>query len=343
MSRIKDLYEIYREIYVEPSKEAWHLAAEYGYLPYIVQRYIDMLGLDGAIRLIEAFKHPPKPVVRVNRTLIEPAQLEQRLRSLGFQLDKIPWSDNAYWVVKSPESPTIGSTHEYLKGYYYVHRDATSLLPVILLMHEYSGDVLDACAAPGGKTTHIAELLKLRGGGLVYANDLVLYRLRALIGHVMRLKLDNVVVMWSDARKLPQKIGRKFARVLLDAPCSGEGRISVDPTRKTKTSLLDLAIMVRREIELLWSLVDVVEPGGILAYVTCSIAPEENEYVVSEVLSKKGGLELVEPPVRPLKFSKGLTEYRGLKFHPETEKCLRVWPFEHGLFGYAICLLRRKQ
>ncbi|MEM4224388.1 MAG: RsmB/NOP family class I SAM-dependent RNA methyltransferase [Desulfurococcaceae archaeon] len=342
MSRPKDLHEILREIYVEPSREAYELALKYGYLPYMVQRYIDMLGYRVAVLLLESFEKPPKPVVRVNTLLITPKDLKNRLEQLGFQLEEIRWSSEAFHVKRAPHSPSIGATHEYLKGFYYVHKDATSLIPVMLLLHGYEGDVLDACAAPGGKATYIAQILKSRGKGVVYANDLVLYRLKSLVGHVMRLKLDNVVVLWSDARKLPMKIGRTFDRVLLDAPCSGEGRISVDPGRKTRTSVLDLAIMVKREIELLWSLVDIVSEGGIIAYVTCSIAPEENEYVVNEVLRGKGGLEVVEPPLRLLDYSKGLTEYRNLKFSEEMEYCIRIWPFKHELFGYYICLLRKK-
>jgi 16S rRNA C967 or C1407 C5-methylase (RsmB/RsmF family) len=173
-------------------------------------------------------------------------------------------------------------------------------------MHEYVGDVLDACAAPGGKVTFIAQILHERGW-LVFANDLVLYRLKALVGHVARMRLENVVVTWSDARKLKDRLKRRFKRVLLDAPCSGEGRIMVDPERRTRTSILDLAILVKREIELLYSLSDMLEPGGTLVYVTCSIAPEENEYVVSKVLSLRGDLEVVEPPVRLFDYSKGLT------------------------------------
>jgi NOL1/NOP2/sun family putative RNA methylase len=336
-----ELFEILREIYVEPSREALELALQYGYLPYMVQRYLDMLGERGTIALLKAFENPVKPVVRTNTVLIDPRDLKRRLEALGFKLEPIPWSRESFWVIEAPESPSIGATHEYLKGLYYVHRDATSLIPVHLLMHEYVGDVLDACAAPGGKATFIAQILHERGG-LVFANDLVLYRLKALVGHVARMRLENVVVTWSDARKLKDRLKRRFKRVLLDAPCSGEGRIMVDPGRKTRTSILDLAILVKREIELLYSLSDTLEPGGILAYVTCSIAPEENEYVVSKVLSLRGDLEVIEPPLRLLDYSKGLTSFGKMNFREEVENCIRIWPHIHGLFGYAICLLRKR-
>jgi len=335
------IHEIYREIYVEPSKHAVELALKYGYLPYMVQRYIDMLGVDEAQELLEAFEKPVRPVVRTNTLLIEPGELKGRLESLGFRLEEIPWAPGSYWVSSLPRSPTLGSTHEYLKGYYYVHRDATSLLPVLLLLRDYTGDVLDACAAPGGKATFMAQILKERGNGVVYANDYVLYRLKSLIGHVMRMKLDNIVVTWSNAVNIPGKLPRRFKRILLDAPCSGEGRISVDPKRKARTSILDLAILVRREIELLSKLIDSLDEDGILAYVTCSIAPEENEYVVSKVLESRHDIEIVEPGVKLLEYSPWLTSYRGIEFPEELRKCIRIWPHKHGLFGFTTCLVRR--
>jgi NOL1/NOP2/sun family putative RNA methylase len=337
-----ELYEIYRDIYIEPTREAYELALEYGYLPYMIQRYIDILGYKEALELIRAFEKPVKPVVRTNTLLVTSSELKNRLQQLGFKLEEISWAQGSFWVIEKPKSPTLGATHEYLKGYYYVHRDASSLIPVLLLLYEYSGDILDACAAPGGKATYVAQILKQRGSGVVYANDLVPYRLRALIGHIMRMKLDNIVVTWSDARILYSKLKRKFNRILLDSPCSGEGRISIDPSRKRKTSILDLAILVKREIELLSSLVDLLEPGGILAYVTCSIAPEENEYVVNYVIRAKSGFKLIEPPIKLLNYSKGIIEYRNLKFSEEVENCIRLWPHIHGLFGYTICLVRRE-
>jgi len=338
-----ELYEIYRDIYTEPTREAYELALEYGYLPYIVQRYIDILGYKGALELIRAFEKPVKPVIRTNTLLVTSLELRNRLQQLGFKLEEIPWAQGSFWVIEKPKSPTLGATHEYLKGYYYVHRDASSLIPVLLLLYEYSGDILDACAAPGGKATYAAQILKQRGSGVVYANDLVLYRLRALVGHIMRMNLDNIVVTWSDARALTSKLKRRFSRILLDAPCSGEGRISIDPGRKQRTSILDLAVLVKREIELLSSLLDLLEPGGLLAYVTCSIAPEENEYVVDYVIRAKKCFELVEPPLKLLEYSKGIVEFRNLKFSEEVEKCIRLWPHIHGLFGYTICLVRRRR
>lgn len=335
-----DVGAIIRDIWVEPSQFARKLAEKYGYIPYMVERYIKILGFTEAHRLLEAFEKPLKPVVRTNIRLVSPERLASRLGKLGFRLKQIAWAPYAFRVVSEPRSPSIGATHEYLKGLYYVHRDAASLIPGILLTHSYDGDVLDACAAPGGKATHIAMLL---GKGRVIANDLVLYRLKALIGHVARMRLDNVIVTWADARKLPGLMRARYKRVLLDVPCSGEGTIMFDPGRKTRTTIKDLARIVRREIELLTTGIEMLEHGGVLAYVTCSIAPEENEYVVSRVLELRNDIEVVAPPVKLFDWSPWLTSYGRLEFPRELRKCIRVWPHLHGMIGFTTCLLRRKE
>ncbi|WP_440059375.1 RsmB/NOP family class I SAM-dependent RNA methyltransferase [Thermogladius sp. 4427co] len=333
--------DIYREIYIEPGDKAKELAATYGYLPYMVQRYLVMLGLNETIALLEAFEKPVKPVVRTNTVLIDPDKLALRLEQLGFRLEEIKWWKGAFRVVNQPEHPTIGSTHEYLKGLYYVHRDASALIPVILLLHEYRGDVLDACAAPGGKATFAAQIVW--GSGRVYANDIYLPRLKALAGHVMRMKLSNITVMWNDARILYKKWSKRYERIILDVPCSSEGTIMNDPSRKTKTKIRDLAILVRREIELLKAGIEMLSKDGVLAYITCSIAPEENEYVVSKILESRSDVDIVEPPLKLFDWSTGLTRFHRLVFDDRVRKCVRIWPHRHSMFGFTFCLLTKNR
>lgn len=335
----EDVLEILKEIFVEPSEKAHELSSKYRILPYMAERYMRILGEAGAIEMLRSFEKPVKPVIRVNTLRISPDRLKSSLEDKGFKLERLPWCDSAFKIIEAPEQPSPGATLEYLKGYYYLHRDSSSLLPVLLLTHEYSGDILDACAAPGGKTTFLAE--KVYGKGIVYANDLVLRRLRSLIGHITRMRIENVVVTWSDARKISKVFNRKFGRILLDAPCSGEGRISVDPGRRTRTSIYELALMVKREIELLDSLIDMLDDEGIIAYSTCSIAPEENEYVVSKILDKRKDVEVVPPPVKLFEYSPWIKRYGGMVFHEELDKCVRLWPHVHGTFGFTTCLLRR--
>jgi len=334
-----DVGDVYRDIYVEPGDLAEKIGLKHGYLPYMVQRYIWMLGLNGALKLIESFEKKPKPVIRVNTLEVDPSKLVERLSGLGFVFEEIEWYPNAYRVVEEPGSPSIGATHEYFKGHYYIHHDAAPLIPAILLLHEYRGEVLDMCAAPGGKATQMAEIL--RREYRIYANDLVLYRIKALVGHVLRMKHWNIRVWWSDARKLPRLVSKRFDRVLLDAPCSGEGIIMFDPDRKSKTSMLQLARIVKKEIELLYSGVEMLRDDGLIAYITCSIAPEEDEYVVSKILELRNDIVVEPPPVKLLDWSSGLTSMSKLVFEPSVSKCIRIWPHIHGMIGMFICLLRK--
>lgn len=147
-------------------------------------------------------------------------------------------------------------------------------------------DALDTCAAPGGKATYIAQLIGDKG--LVIANDISLNRIRALVSNIARMGFRSVVVTRIDARKIDRVITRRFERILVDAPCSTEGYIMIDPSRKRKTGLRELALLVRREIEILVSALKLLDSEGILVYSTCSIAPEENEYVVSRALESFG-------------------------------------------------------
>lgn len=334
-----DTSTIYREIFVEPGVLANKLARQYGYQPYMIQRYLQILGLENTLKLLEAFKKKPKPVIRTNTLLIDSDKLINKLVSLGFYFEEIEWVRDAYRVVNKPVSPTIGSTHEYLKGYYYVYRDSAPLLPPLLLTHDYRGDVLDMCAAPGGKTVFIAE--EIGNKHYVYANDLVLYRLKTLVSHLIRMRISNVKVLWSDARKLSYLINKKFERILLDAPCSGEGIIMIDPVRKTKTTLRDLCIIVKKELEILNSGIELLNNDGYLIYTTCSIAPEENEYVVSKILEYRSDIVLVKPFIKLFEWSSGLKNYGKISFHEDVENCIRIWPHLNNMIGLTICILKK--
>ncbi len=340
MRKTISIDEIIRDIYVSPSKLAIKLARKYRYLPYMIERYIRILGVRETTKLLEAFEKPLAPVIRTNTLLIKPEKLAEILENIGFKLESITWLPYAYRVIGAPGSPSIGSTHEYLKGLYYVHKDAAALLPPVLLVdNDYEGYVLDMCAAPGGKATHLAQLIY--GRGRVIANDLVLYRIKSLVSHVMRMRLNNIDVTWADARKLPSIMKMRFKRILLDAPCSGEGTIMFDPGRKTRTTIKDLAVIVKRELELLVAALNMLEPGGILAYSTCSIAPEENEYVIYRLMMIRDDFEIVKPRNKLFEWSPWLTSYKDMDYPDDYMKCIRIWPHIHGMMGFTVCLLRK--
>ncbi len=335
-----DFRDVLKDIRIDSiSSEAKTLAEKYGYLPYMVQRYLDMLG-DEAIELLDTFERlRPSPVIRVNTLKIDTGKLIARLRDLGFDFKPIPWCSYCFRVTRFPESPSIGATHEYLKGFYYVYQDAPPTIPPLLMDVKPEMLVLDMCAAPGGKATHILQLME--DEGILIANDKARSRIPILLTHLFRMGFRSYIVTCFDGRDLPRVLNLRFDRVLVDVPCSAEGRIMFDPGRKTRTDQHDLAKLVAREIELLVSAIELTAIGGLVVYSTCSIAPEENEYVVSRVLKLYGeNIEVVEPNIN--RFSRGLTRFRNLEFDPDVEKCLRIWPHRHGMEGFFVCVIRKK-
>ncbi|MEM2200923.1 MAG: RsmB/NOP family class I SAM-dependent RNA methyltransferase [Ignisphaera sp.] len=322
------------------SNEAISLAKKFGYLPYMVQRYIDILGYEETTKLLNTFEHYIyRPVILCNNLKIDCNLLIKKLTAFGFELKPVYWHRYGYIATKVVKSPTLGSTHEFLKGFYYVYRDAASLLPVVALSPTPNSKVLDMCAAPGGKSVHI--LLAMMDRGLLVANDISKVRVKSLVVNLFRMGLKSYVVISEDATVLPKKINDKFNYILVDAPCSAEGAIMFDKSRKTKTSEEDLARLVLREIKLLLSAIVMAKPGAQIVYTTCSIAPEENEYVLTKVLDLVGDDVVNIEPLNIDVGDSGLRRFNDLEFNSKVVCCTRIWPHKHFMEGYFVCSLRK--
>jgi len=240
-------------------------------------------------------------------------------------------------VVYSATVP-LGATPEYLAGH-YILQGASSLLPVMALAPQEGERILDMAAAPGGKTTHIAALLK--NTGMILANDANQARCKAVVGNLHRLGVTNTVVCSHDGRKLP-KVMTGFDRVLLDAPCSGTGVISKDPSAKTSKDSSDIHLCSHLQKELVLAAIDCLDhksaTGGYLVYSTCSILPEENEAVVDYVLRKRH-CKLVPTG---LDFGvEGFTRYREQRYHPTMNLCKRYYPHTHNMDGFFVAKIKK--
>jgi len=321
--------------------EVAKIASKYGYQQYMIARYIDILGFDETFDLLNVFEKRDlfKHAIRCNDLRCKCVDIIDSLKKQGFVLRPIEWSRYSYTILNKPQKPSIGATHEYLKGCYYLYRDAASLIPVVLFKPSNGDLVLDSCAAPGGKTIHM--LLEMRDEGIVIANDISLDRLVALKFNLIRMGFKNYVVTRFDARRIHKVFKEEIPKILVDAPCSAEGAIMFDPGRKIRTNYITLAKLVVREIEILSSSIEALSPGGLIAYVTCSIAPEENEFVISKILDYYGENIEVVYPTNSI-WSRGIRSFLGYEFNPEVDKCVRVWPHKHFMEGYFICLLRKK-
>jgi len=194
-------------------------------------------------------------------------------------------------------------------------------------------------AAPGGKTSYIAQLMK--NSGVLMANDLKKERLKSLNANLHRLGVSNTVVVNYDGRKMPQ-LFNKFDRVLLDAPCSGLGVISRDPSIKVQKTREDVKKLSHLQKELIKAAIDCVDAhsktGGYIVYSTCSVSVEENEWVVDYALKTRfvklveAGLEVGEP---------GLTKHKEKRFHPTLNMTRRVYPHVHNMDGFFVAKLKK--
>ncbi len=277
--------------------------------------------------------HSPEPVtLRVRRGLTGVAPLAARLRQRGFELTGVPGLEDYLQVVGGPTS--VAQTLEHWLGLFHVQQ-AVMALPSLALTPEPGERVLDLCAAPGGKTAHLAELMDDRGP--LVAVDPKEKRLRGLMGNIFRLGHTNVLVVAADGRELPG--GASFDRVLVDAPCSAEGNFRRQkghlPARTAEfqhyvTGLQEA--LLRRAIRL-------TRPGGRVVYSTCTYAPEENEAVVNRVLADEP-VEL-EPIALEVPHAPGLTRWGGERYAAELERAWRVYPQHLDSGGMFMARLRR--
>ena len=192
-----------------------------------------------------------------------------------------PWCNVGLQIFESDVA--VGSTAEYLAGHYLV-QSASSFLPVLALDVGENMRILDMAAAPGGKTTHIAQNMK--NTGFLMANDVSAERLIALRGNVLRMGISNCAITNYNGVGM-ERVMVGFDRVLLDAPCTGLGVISRDPRIKSTKTEHDVVLCSQLQKKLLLSAIDCCKVGGIVVYSTCSILVEENELAVDYALKHR--------------------------------------------------------
>jgi NOL1/NOP2/sun family putative RNA methylase len=320
----------------ELRQKAKTIAMEYEYLPYMIERYLALWGEEETLQFIEACEQPIKTSIRMNTLRAEPEKVLERLQKKGVKLEKIPWLSHGYYADFEGHS-TPGAFLEHMLGFYYV-QGVPSMTTVEVLDPQPEETVLDLAAAPGGKTTHIAQ--QMQNSGKVLAIEMDRQRIASLESNILRCGVTNAIVFRGDAKKV-EKLGLEPDRILLDAPCSGEGLIPLDPTRKTSKSMADIRYCATREDELLEAAVKVLAPGGTIVYSTCSIAPEENEYIVDDILKRYP--EMKVSPI-PLEFGiPGYSEPFGVSLDESLKMAKRFLPHLHGAEGFFICKMVKEE
>ena len=310
----------------------------YGYSSYLAEKLFNLFTPREAFAFFEANESPRPVVIRTNTIRTHRRELAQSLINRGVTLEPVgKWSKVGLQVFES--QVPLGATPEYLAGQYIIMA-ASSFLPVMALAPQEHERILDMAAAPGGKTTYIAALMKNTGS--IFANDSNKGRTKALIGNIHRLGVKNTIVCNYDAREFPRVIGG-FDRVLLDAPCSGTGVIAKDPSVKTNKTEKDFMQLPHLQKQLLLCAIDSVDhaskTGGYIIYSTCSVSIEENEQVVQYALKKRPNVKLVETG---LTFGvDGFVSYMGKQFDPKMKMAKRFYPHAYNVDGFFVSKFKK--
>ena len=258
-----------------------------------VQRYKELMG-DDYDKFIEYSTKYIRKTIRINTLKINTEEMIKRLKK-EWELEQVPWCREGYWIkYKNKERFDVGNIPEHQLGYIYV-QDAASMIPPVVLEPLPGEKVLDMCAAPGSKTTQIAQYMN--NEGLIIANDSQGKRLSALGINLQRCGVTNTIITKMNGENIKTE---KFDKILLDAPCSGTGTIrrSYKIAEMWSPNLVER--MAKIQLKLIRQAYKQLKPNGTLVYSTCTLEPQENEGVISQLLSENKDAELQDIKIKDL-------------------------------------------
>ena len=290
---------------------------------------------------LEILKKPTQNSIRVNTLKISPEELKTRLGKKGWII-KQPYKEYPeIMIVENTIAPgELGRSLEHLLGYYYV-QEIASMLPVLVLKPKPHETILDLCAAPGSKTTQIAS--KMNNTRLIIANDVNLGRRRILATNLERCGISNTIITRKQGFDLCKKLkqqGFLFDKILLDAPCSGEGTLRSSLATYKMWNIKSVKNLSNIQKALLASAIELLKPNGEIVYSTCTHSPEENEEVIDFILKKFDNIK-IESIQLPVKCRPGIIKWGNKDYSEDVEKSCRIYPQDNNTEGFFIAKLRR--
>ena len=285
------------------------------------------------------FAEPKPTTLRANSLKISPEMVRERLERSCFRLEAVPWYSDAF-ILREGRLRELQETELYQKGEVYV-QSLSSMIPPLVLDPKPGERILDLTAAPGSKTTQMAALMK--NEGRILANDNNKIRFFKLRANLELQGVTNAGLSMRYGESLGRERPNEFDRVLLDAPCSVEGRFDIrQPASYGYWKPKKVLEMARKQRKLILSALKALRRGGILVYSTCTFAPEENEGVINFALEKLKDEAELEPIQFPISNQmSGLVSWGKERFHPSLKKAVRIFP-NHQMEGFFIARIRKK-
>ena len=261
--------------------------------------------------------------------------LEEFERIAPFHLKKVPWISNGYFY----EAEDAPAKHPFYSAGLYYLQEPSAMTPASRLKVQPGERVLDLCAAPGGKATELGAALQ--GEGLLVANDINTARARALLRNLELFGISNSFVTNEPPHVLAERFPEFFHKIMVDAPCSGEGMFRKHPAVVDSWQEKGPEYFSKLQREIIVQAADMLLPGGMMFYSTCTFSPLENEKTITHLLKERPDMEVI--PMEDYEgFAEGLTSYRGEVFDESCKLCRRIWPHKMSGEGHFMALLHKK-
>ncbi len=279
---------------------------------------------------ISMFQKIPKSI-RINTLKIKKKDILEMLNKKGWKFKQVPFFEDGY--IFENDVYGIGNSLEHFLGYIYKQEVASMVPPIIL--NPKNEIILDMAAAPGSKTTQIAQLMN--NEGCIVANEKNQKRIYSLQENIQRCGVVNTLIAKTDGRNFG-KLNIEFDKILLDAPCTGTGIIMKSPktakiwSEKTTKNYSEL------QKQLIKSAYNSLKDSGMIVYSTCSLEPEENEDVVNYAIQELG-MKVKDIKLKNFKTRKSITQWKNKKFDNEVEKAVRIYPHDNNTTGFFIAKL----
>jgi NOL1/NOP2/sun family putative RNA methylase len=273
---------------------------------------------------------------RVNTLKVDREEMLRRFKEYGWNVKEVPFYKDGF-VFEGKKPVVLGNTLEHFLGYIYI-QEAASMIPPVALQPEEDDVILDMAAAPGSKTTQMAQMISNKS--VIVANEKLLSRVASLRANLQRCGVENTIVTCMDARAF-KNTGLKFDKILLDAPCSGTGAIMKSPQTLKTWSLNTSKGLGNVQKQMMLSAIECLKENGTLVYSTCSLEPEENEENV-DWLIKKFGFKVEEIKLHGFKSIGGIASWEKNEFDKQVEKCLRIYPQYNNTEGFFVAKLKKE-